>query len=157
MHAHTCLYTPHDSSRTSTTCSDHVRSSNTSHLGLSPAHGNTKRNRSPPRTRTHLGVRHAVAVGALDVEANPGPLALVYRVLVVHVLDEVPPALPVPIIIPSVYLQGRPEVVCGLGRRPSFAAEHGKNAFRCSDGGGMAGRGRTGGHLDVGFFPPQRF
>ncbi len=117
-------------------------------------HGNTKRNNRSPahaRTHTHLGVRHAVAVGALDVEADPGPVALVYRVLVVHVLDEVPPSLPVPIVIPSVHLQGCPEVVRGLGRRPPFAAEQSKKAFGRSEGGGR--RYEEGGDFHVGLSP----
>lgn len=80
------------------------------------------------RLHTHLGVRHAVAVRALDVETNPGSLALVDGVLVVHVLHEVPPPFPVPVVVPPVHLQRRPEVVRGLDP-----------VCVCVGGGGQAG------------------
>ena len=55
-----------------------------------------------------------MAVGALNVEANPRPLAVVDRVLVLHVLHEIPPSLPVAVVVATVHLQGSSEVVGGL-------------------------------------------
>lgn len=68
-----------------------------------------------------------MAVRALNVEANSCPLASVYWVVVVHVLDEVPSTLPVAVVVPAVDLQRRPEVVrglliCGRGRGSGVVA-----------------------------------
>lgn len=110
---------------------------------------------SPPPTpqKTHLGVRHAVAVWALDVEANPGPFALVDGVLVLHVLHEVPSPLPVPVVVPPVHLQWRPEVVGGLfvatrGVWVCVPQSCGLSKERMRGGGRAEGGGGVGGNSD---------
>lgn len=57
-----------------------------------------------------------MAVGPLHVEANPGSLAVVDRVFMVHVLHEIPPPFPLSVVVATVHLQRSSEVVGGLQR-----------------------------------------